>query len=203
MPAHILVVDDDQAIREMLTEYLGQNELRVTAVPDGKGLLATLSGSVVDLVVLDLKLAGEDGLMLARRLHEQFSIPVVIVSGRTDTADRVMGLELGADDYVTKPLSLRELLARIHVVLRRRRPKARAMRVPQDCARSASTAGGSTSTPGGSHPATAESLQSARRSSTCSWRCCRRGNGCSAASSCSSSPACTVTTSTTELWTSR
>lgn len=125
VPAHILVVDDDEAIREMLTEYLRQNELRVTAVPDGNGMLATLSGSVVDLVVLDLKLAGEDGLMLARRLHEQFSIPVVIVSGCTDTADRVMGLELGADDYVTKPFSLRELLARIHVVLRRRRPKAR------------------------------------------------------------------------------
>jgi len=117
--AHILAVDDDAAMREMIAEYLAENELRVTAVASGTEMQRVLAEQVVDLVVLDLRLDGEDGMTLARRLREGSQIPVIIVTGKTEEADRVMGLELGADDYITKPFSPRELLARIRAVLRR------------------------------------------------------------------------------------
>lgn len=116
---HILVVDDDPAIRTLLTEYLGENEFRVTAVASGADMLAAFDRDAFDLVVLDLRLPGEDGLTLARRLRERAPVPIVLLTGRNEEADRVMGLELGADDYVTKPFSTRELLARIRAVLRR------------------------------------------------------------------------------------
>ena len=116
---HILVVDDDAALRALVTEYLAQNELRVTAVATGREMMEVLGREAIDLIVLDLKLHGEDGLHLAQRLRESSKIPIIIVSGRLDEADRVMGLELGADDYVTKPFSPRELLARIRAVIRR------------------------------------------------------------------------------------
>lgn len=119
MKPHILVVDDDAAMRELLTEYLGDNDLRVTAVASGAEMKNSLAASVVDLVVIDLRLNGEDGMQLARRLREQSAIPVIIVTGKQEEADRVMGLEMAADDYVTKPFSNRELLARIRAVLRR------------------------------------------------------------------------------------
>ncbi|MDB5847558.1 MAG: DNA-binding response regulator [Rhodoferax sp.] len=119
MKPHILVVDDDPAMRELLTEYLGDNDLRVTAVATGGEMKATLAAEVIDLVVLDLRLNGEDGMQLARGLREQSAIPVIIVTGKQEEADRVMGLEMAADDYVTKPFSNRELLARIRAVLRR------------------------------------------------------------------------------------
>jgi len=118
-PAHVLVVDDDPAIRTLLSDYLGENELRVTAVAGGREMLAVLDQEVVDLVVLDLRLPGEDGLQLARALRDRASVPIVLLTGRTEEADRVMGLELGADDYVTKPFSPRELLARLRAVMRR------------------------------------------------------------------------------------
>jgi two-component system, OmpR family, response regulator len=122
---HVLVVDDDPTIRELVAEYLGKNDLRVTAVPDGLSMQAILADQVVDLVVLDLKLRGEDGMALARRLRDDSEIPIVMLTGRSEEADRVMGLELGADDYLTKPFSTRELLARIRSILRRRHSEVR------------------------------------------------------------------------------
>jgi two-component system, OmpR family, response regulator len=116
---HILVVDDDPQIRDLLKEYLGQNELRVSVTSTGKEMSAILTEHAVDLVVLDLRLTGEDGMTLARKLREESAIPVIILTGVRDEADRIMGLELGADDYLTKPFSPRELLARIRTVLRR------------------------------------------------------------------------------------
>jgi two-component system OmpR family response regulator len=122
---HVLVVDDDPTIRELVSEYLGKNELRVTAVPDSRSMQAILADQVVDLVVLDLKLRGEDGMAIARRLRDESQIPIVMLTGRSEEADRVMGLELGADDYLTKPFSTRELLARIRTILRRRHAEVR------------------------------------------------------------------------------
>lgn len=118
-PSHVLVVDDDAAVCALVTEYLTQNDFRVTAVNTGKEMMEVLAAEAIDLVVLDLKLRGEDGLHLARRLRESSKIPIIMVTGRLEEADRVMGLELGADDYVTKPFSPRELLARIRAVMRR------------------------------------------------------------------------------------
>jgi two-component system OmpR family response regulator len=121
--AHVLAVDDDPIIRQAIADYLGHYEFRVTAVADGAAMQAVLANEVVDLVVLDLKLAAEDGMALARRLRDESAIPIIMLTGRREEADRVMGLELGADDYLTKPFSPRELLARIRAVLRRRRPE--------------------------------------------------------------------------------
>jgi DNA-binding response OmpR family regulator len=120
---HVLVVDDDPIIRAAIGDYLGEHDCRVTAVADGAAMHAVLASDVVDLLVLDLKLAGEDGMAIARRLRLESAIPIIMLTGRRDEADRVMGLELGADDYLTKPFSPRELLARIRAVLRRRRPE--------------------------------------------------------------------------------
>jgi DNA-binding response OmpR family regulator len=116
---HVLVVDDDPQIRELLEEYLSQNELRVTVASKGTDMTRVLADEAIDLVVLDLRLAGEDGMSIARSLRAESSIPIIILTGVPDEADRVMGLELGADDYLTKPFSPRELLARIRTVLRR------------------------------------------------------------------------------------
>src|SRR5476649_2272277 len=118
---HLLVVDDDPDIRQLVEEYLGQNDFRVSAAATGAQLLATLRAGVVDLVLLDLRLQGEDGMQLLRQLRAESQIPVIILTGRAEEADRVMGLELGADDYLTKPFSPRELLARIRAVMRRYR----------------------------------------------------------------------------------
>src|SRR5262249_49035274 len=119
---HLLVVDDEPMIGEAIVDYLGQHEFRVTPVGDGQTMQKVLACEVVDLLVLDLKLRAEDGMALARRLRNESAIPIIMLTGRREEADRVMGLELGADDYVTKPFSPRELLARIRAVLRRRRP---------------------------------------------------------------------------------
>jgi two-component system OmpR family response regulator len=119
--AHVLIVDDDPIIREATADYLRQYGFRVTAVADGGAMHAVLAREVVDLVMLEPKLPREDGMTLALRLRDQSAIPIVMLTGRRDEADRVMGLELGADDYLTKPFSPRELLARICAVLRRRR----------------------------------------------------------------------------------
>jgi DNA-binding response OmpR family regulator len=119
MSSHVLVVDDDDAIRDLVTQYLTQNDFRVTAVATGGEMTQVLGSDAIDLIVLDLRLPGEDGLHLARKLRESSKIPIIMVTGRMEEADRVMGLELGADDYITKPFSPRELLARIRSVLRR------------------------------------------------------------------------------------
>ena len=122
---HIAAVDDDPAIRELLRDYLGDNELRVSALAGGDELMALLARETVDLVVLDVRLQGEDGLQIARRLREaSATMPILMLTGRAEEADRVMGLELGADDYLTKPFSSRELLARIRALLRRAQAQA-------------------------------------------------------------------------------
>jgi two-component system OmpR family response regulator len=135
---HVVVVDDDETVRQLVDEYLAQNDFRVTGVEGGAQLMSVLSTQVVDLVLLDLRLRGEDGMQLLRTLRADSHIPVIILTGRAEEADRVMGLELGADDYLTKPFSPRELLARIRTVLRRTHagqevhgaPVCRAYRLP-------------------------------------------------------------------------
>jgi two-component system OmpR family response regulator len=117
--SHILVVDDDASIRDLLTEYLAENGMRVSTAGTSAAMSAILLEAAIDLVILDLRLAGEDGMAIARKLRDESSIPVIMLTGVRDEADRVMGLELGADDYLTKPFSPRELLARIRTVLRR------------------------------------------------------------------------------------
>jgi two-component system, OmpR family, response regulator len=119
LPPHVLAIDDDAAMRELIADYLGKNDLRVTAVATGAEMEKVLAEQAIDVVVLDLRLPGEDGMQLAKRLRETSEIPIIIVSGRKDEADRVMALELGADDYLTKPFGPRELLARVRAVLRR------------------------------------------------------------------------------------
>ena len=118
---HLLVVDDDAEIRRLLGDYLRKNGFRVTAVADGHGMWAALARGRVDLIVLDLMLPGEDGLSLCRRLRADFDTPVIMLTARGEEADRVVGLEMGADDYLAKPFSPRELLARVRTVLRRHR----------------------------------------------------------------------------------
>src|SRR6202050_2712004 len=116
---HILLGDDDPQIRELLEDYLKENALRVSVVASGLQMSQILVDEAIDLVILDLRLAGEDGMAIVRTLRESSAIPIVMLTGVRDEADRVMGLELGADDYLTKPFSPRELLARIRTVLRR------------------------------------------------------------------------------------
>jgi DNA-binding response OmpR family regulator len=116
---HVMVVDDDAALRQVVRDYLGENEFRVSEAANSEELNAAFASQVVDLVLLDLRLGAEDGMRLLRRLRDHSQVPVIVLTGRTEEADRVMGLELGADDYLTKPFSPRELLARIRTVLRR------------------------------------------------------------------------------------
>ncbi|ODU58278.1 MAG: DNA-binding response regulator [Comamonadaceae bacterium SCN 68-20] len=118
---HILIVDDDAEIRSLLTRYLEKNGLRATAVADGRAMWRALDGGAFDLVVLDLMLPGDDGLTLCRTLRTKSDIPVLMLTARGDETDRIVGLEMGADDYLPKPFNPRELLARIKVILRRTR----------------------------------------------------------------------------------
>src|ERR1700716_2248214 len=129
---HILIVDDDPQIRELLQEYLTQNTLRVSAASNGSQMSQILQDDAIDLIILDLRLAGEDGMTIVRTLRDQSAIPIVMLTGVRDEADRVMGLELGADDYLIKPFSPRELLARIRTVLRRAKGTAHAQRRQQE-----------------------------------------------------------------------
>jgi two-component system OmpR family response regulator len=121
---HILIVDDDPQIRDVLQEYFSSNEFRVNVASCGKEMTGILVDHSIDLVVLDRRLADEDGMVLARKLREESAIPIIILTGVRDDADRIMGLELGADDYLTKPFSPRELLARVRTVLRRTKGEA-------------------------------------------------------------------------------
>jgi two-component system OmpR family response regulator len=120
-PDHVLVVDDDAEIRNLLREYLEKNGYRVTTVADGKGMWAALEPGRADIVVLDLMLPGEDGLALCRKLRARSEMPVIMLTARGEETDRIVGLEMGADDYLAKPFNPRELLARIKSVLRRSR----------------------------------------------------------------------------------
>ena len=119
---HILAIDDDPSMRSMIADYLTQNELRVTTLASGRDIAPLMAREVIDLVLLDVRLpGGEEGMKITRNLREESAVPIIIFTGRKDEADRVMGLEIGADDYVTKPCSPRELLARIRAILRRAR----------------------------------------------------------------------------------
>ena len=118
-PTHLLVVDDDSEIARLLERYFGAHGFRVSCAGDGAHMRRLLGAETVDIVMLDLGLPGEDGLSLTRYLREHWRGPVIIITGRGETVDRVVGLELGADDYVAKPFDLRELLARVRSVLRR------------------------------------------------------------------------------------
>ncbi len=120
-PDHILIVDDDAEIRSLLSQYLVKNGLRVTAVADGRGMWHALDAGRIDLIVLDLMLPGDDGLTLCRNLRAKSDTPVIMLTARGDETDRIVGLEMGADDYLAKPFSARELLARIKAILRRAR----------------------------------------------------------------------------------
>ncbi|WP_029030534.1 response regulator [Salinarimonas rosea] len=123
-PQHILVVDDDPGIRQMLTRYLADEGFRVSAAESGAAMWSVLEADPADLVLLDLVLPQDDGLILARELRQRSDIGIIMVTGRGDLVDRVVGLEVGADDYIAKPFHLREVLARIKTVLRRLAPRA-------------------------------------------------------------------------------
>jgi len=120
-PDHVLVVDDDAEIRGLLREYLQKNGYRVTVVADGKGMWGALDAGRADIVVLDLMLPGDDGLTLCRNLRARSEVPVIMLTARGEETDRIVGLEMGADDYLAKPFNPRELLARIKSILRRSR----------------------------------------------------------------------------------
>jgi len=121
---HVAALDDDASVRALIAEYLTKHELRVTTVATGTELAEVFARETIDAVILDLRLPGEDGMQIARRLREQSTVPILMLTGLTDEADRVMGLELGADDYLGKPFSPRELLARIRALLRRAQAQA-------------------------------------------------------------------------------
>lgn len=123
-PIQILVVDDDSALRALLGDYLAGEGFSVAGAEDGVAMDAWLAEHETDLVILDLMLPGEDGLTLARRLRARADTPIIMLSARGDDIDRIVGLEVGADDYMPKPFNPRELLARIRAVLRRRAPSA-------------------------------------------------------------------------------
>ncbi len=121
-PARLLVVDDDEGLRELLVRYLRDNGYEVDGVGDGAAMRRHLAAHPVDLLLLDVMLPGEDGLSLARALTAEGAPAIIMLSARGDEVDRIVGLEVGADDYLAKPFSHRELLARVAAVLRRRRP---------------------------------------------------------------------------------
>jgi two-component system, OmpR family, response regulator len=130
---HILIVEDDREIRSLLRDYLEKNGYRVTAAADGKGMRRALEQSHLDLIVLDLMLPGEDGLTLCRELRAHSQVPVLMLTALAEEVDRIVGLEVGADDYLAKPFSPRELVGRIKAILRRtahmpREPAAEAVR---------------------------------------------------------------------------
>jgi two-component system OmpR family response regulator len=116
---HLLVVDDHRDIRESLTAYLRKQGYRISAADSAAAARKVLATGAIDLVVLDIMMPGEDGLSLCRSLRETTTVPVILLTAMTEDTDRVVGLEMGADDYVTKPFNPRELLARIKAVLRR------------------------------------------------------------------------------------
>jgi len=120
--SHLLVVDDDWETRELLSSYLGKQGFEVSTVEDGPAMDAWLEKHSTDLVILDLMLPGEDGLSIARRLGNEHKLPIVMISARGEELDRIVGLEVGADDYLPKPFNPRELLARVRAVLRRSLP---------------------------------------------------------------------------------
>jgi two-component system OmpR family response regulator len=126
----ILIVDDDIEIRSLLAEYLETNGYQAATAHDGKAMKQALNEAPPDLIVLDLNLPGEDGLTLCRNLRTHSALPVIMLTARSEALDRILGLEMGADDYLPKPFEPRELLARIRSVLRRSQPVAAAEQTP-------------------------------------------------------------------------
>jgi DNA-binding response OmpR family regulator len=118
-PCQILVVDDDQRIRTMLSRYLSGEGFRVSEAADGRAARTAFDHDIIDLVLLDLVMPGEDGFAVARLIRQRSDVPIIMLTGKGDLIDRVAGLEAGADDYIGKPFHLREVLARIRTVLRR------------------------------------------------------------------------------------
>ncbi len=116
---HILVVEDDRDISALVTRYLRSNDCRVTVTGDGREVDRLMDGSRIDLIVLDLMLPGENGLSVCKRLRSRSQVPIIMLTAKGDEVDRILGLEMGADDYLSKPFNPRELLARIRAVLRR------------------------------------------------------------------------------------
>ena len=116
---HLLLVDDERSIREPLAQYLQRNGFRVTAVGSAAEARLRLVGNAIDMVVLDIMMPGEDGLSLCRHIRETSEVPVILLTAKSEETDRIVGLEMGADDYVLKPFSPRELVARIKVIFRR------------------------------------------------------------------------------------
>ena len=121
---HILLVEDERTIREPLAQYLSRNHIRVSSADSAETARRLLAAHAVDLILLDIMLPGEDGLSLCRSLRATAGIPIIMITARAEATERIVGLELGADDYVTKPFDARELLARIRAVLRRTRERA-------------------------------------------------------------------------------
>ncbi|MCM0019958.1 MAG: response regulator transcription factor [Tagaea sp.] len=118
-PPHILLIDDDSDIRRLTSQLLAENGMKVTALPGGVGVARRVAGGGFDLLLLDVMLPGEDGFALCRKIRESSPIPIVMLTARAEETDRVIGLEIGADDYVVKPFAPRELVARIRARLRR------------------------------------------------------------------------------------
>ena len=137
----ILVVDDDPSIREMVRDYLVGHDFDVLVAANGEEMKAALEGPGADLVILDVKLPGEDGFGLARALRSRSHMPIIMLTAQSEEVDRVVGLELGADDYLTKPFSPRELMARIRAVLRRHTMAAEAAQKPASDVRAFQFAG--------------------------------------------------------------
>lgn len=117
--AHVLVVDDEPELREMVEEYLGKQGFKVTTAANGAAMREIVAEQPIDLVLLDIRMPGEDGLSLARFLREHYSVGIIMVTAMGEVVDRIVGLEMGADDYLGKPFDPRELLARVKSVLRR------------------------------------------------------------------------------------
>jgi len=114
-----LIVDDDKKLRELLTEYLTGYGFQVSTLPDGTGILRTVKTVIPDIIILDIMMPGKDGLEVLREIRTAFTVPVIMLTARGEDADRIVGLEVGADDYLPKPFNPRELLARMRAVLRR------------------------------------------------------------------------------------
>jgi DNA-binding response OmpR family regulator len=119
--AHILIVDDDSRIRQMLTRYFEQEGYRVSVAADGAAMRVQLSAKPADIILLDVVMPGDDGVTLAREIRARSNVGIIMLTGRGEVLDRVVGLEVGADDYIAKPFHLREVLARVKSVLRRRK----------------------------------------------------------------------------------
>src|SRR6516164_7913329 len=124
MPVRVLCIDDDRRLQELLVSWLGQNGVQVTSAYDGPSGIQALDASAFDAVLLDVMLPGMDGLEVLRKIRSRNRLPILMLTAKGDETDRVVGLEIGADDYVPKPFSPRELLARLRAVLRRSSPEA-------------------------------------------------------------------------------